>query len=95
MKKVDGETLEKLIEYHHFHGDTNVQCRRVYTDHHGFDHYLMRFGNEQGVKYSSIDTLMPGKDEAYVTEMFSAKREDEKKMIEQALRIINAEDDDA
>lgn len=93
MPKVDRETLEKLIDYHHFHGDTDVRCIKVFKAARGIEYYLMRFNDANCLKYSSIDTLMPGKDEAYVFEMISAMREYEKGMIEQALLIINGEDD--
>lgn len=93
MKKVDGDILKKLVEYHTFHGDTDVRCIKVFKAARGAEYYLMRFDNEHGMKYSSIDTLMPGKDEAYVFEMISSMRDHEKGMIEQALLIINVEDD--
>lgn len=89
MPKVDGETLKKLIEYHEFHGDTDVRCIKVFKAARGIGYYLMRFNDENGLKYSSIDTLMPGKYEAYVFEMISSMRDHEKGMIEQALLIIN------
>lgn len=89
MPKVDDETLKKLIEYHHFHGDTNVRCIKVFKAARGIEYYLMRFNDENGLKYSSIDTLMHGKYEAYVFEMISSMRDHEKGMIEQALLIIN------
>ena len=95
MKKVDGETLKKLVEYHEFHGDTDARCIRVFKASRGVEYYLMRFNDEYGVKYSSIDTILWGDDESYGSEFFSARRENEKKMIERAIAFFNKEDEHA
>lgn len=93
MKKVDGDILKKLVEYHEFHGDTDARCIRVFKASRGVEYYLMRFNDEHGSKYSSIDTIFCGKDESYVSEFFSARRENEKKMIERAIAFFNEEDE--
>lgn len=92
MIELDGDILKKLVEYHTFHGDTDARCIKVFKAANGFEYYLMRFNDEYGVKYSSIDTIFSGKDESYVSEFFSAWREDEKKMIERAIEFFNEED---
>lgn len=93
MAKVDEKTFLKLVEYHVFHGDRFIKCKKVIKSLSGHEYYLMRFENERGVKCSSIDTLYHGKDDVYVSEEFSQVRESEKEMLTAALRFINEEEE--
>lgn len=90
MSKVDKQVLQMLMDYHAFHGDTKVRLAKCLYTPRGGELYLMRFTNEQGVKYSSVDTIWhDAHGEPYVTELFSEVRSEEAGMVRFAL-----EDDD-
>ena len=89
-RKVDPAVMTLLMEYHAYHGDSNVRYAGEIDMPHGAVLYLMRFENEQGEKYSSLDYIMHGAAGAYATEMWSAERADEQKII----RLAKGENED-
>lgn len=86
MKKpdIDKKTLALLLEYHNYQGDSLVRCIKALESPKG-TLYLLRFDNERGEKYSSVDMICCYPSGLYATELFSAKRENEKKMVAYAL----------
>lgn len=82
---IDKKTLALLLEYHEYQGDRLVRCIKVLEAPNGGTLYLMRFDNERGEKYSSVDMICSYPSGLYATELFSAKRKNEKKMVAYAL----------
>ena len=86
MSKVDKQVLQMLLDYHAFHGDTKVRLARCLHTPRGGELYLMRFNNEQGAKYSSVDAIWhDANGRLYATELFSEMRSEEAEMVRFAL----------
>lgn len=83
MPKVDKQVLQMLMEYHAFHGDTKVRFAKCLYTPRGGELYLMRFLNEQGAKYSSVDAIWhDSHGEPYVTELISDVRAEEDAIVQ-------------
>lgn len=92
MSKVDKQVLQMLMDYHTYHGDTKIRLAKCLRTPRGGEVYLMRFVNERGQKYSSVDTIWHDSHGAqYATELFSEVRSEEAEMI----RFVMEEDDAA
>ena len=82
---IDKETLALLLEYHEYQGDRLVRFIKALETKRGATLYLMRFDDKRGEKYSSVDMICHAANGTYATELFSSKRENEKKMLAYAL----------
>lgn len=87
---IDKKTLALLLGYHNYHGDRLARCIKVLEPPHGGPLYLMHFDTARGEKYSSVDMICSCPNSLYATELFSAKRKNEKKMVAYALEESDA-----
>lgn len=84
----DAATMLLLMKYHIYQGDRDIKHVKVIPLENGNELHLMRFVNEYGVKYSSLDMIMSGKSEYYATEMMSCQRRGEKEMLAEAREVF-------
>lgn len=84
----DAATMLLLMKYHIFQGDKDIRHVKVIQLENGGEMHLMRFVNEYGMKHSSVDMIMHGKDEDYATEMLSCPRWKEKTMLAEAREVF-------
>lgn len=85
--KVDPAIMTILRDYHAYHGDRNIRYAGEMHRPQGAVLYLMRFEDAQGKKFSSLDMIGHGADGEYATELWSAERADEQKIIRLAAEV--------
>lgn len=85
--KVDPAIMTILRDYHAYHGDRNIRYAGEMHRPQGAVLYLMRFEDAQGKKFSSLDMIGHGADGDYATELWSAERADEQKIIRLAAEV--------
>ena len=85
--KIDPAIMTILRDYHAYHGDRNIRYAGEMHRPQGAVLYLMRFEDAQGKKFSSINMIGHGADGDYATEMWSAERADEQKIIRLAAEV--------
>ena len=86
-RKIDPAVMKLLTEYHTYHGDRNIRYAGEMHRPQGSVLYLVRLENAQGKEFSCIDMICHGADGEYVTELYSAKRADEQKIIMWAAEV--------
>lgn len=85
--KVDPAIMTILRDYHAYHGDRNIRYAGEMHRPQGAVLYLMRFEDAQGKKFSSLDMIGHGADGEYATELWSAERADEQRIIRLAAEV--------
>lgn len=85
--KIDPAIMTILRDYHAYHGDRNIRYAGEMHRPQDAVLYLMRFEDAQGKKFSSLDMIGHGADGDYATEMWSAERADEQKIIRLAAEV--------
>ena len=85
--KVAPAIMTILHDYHAYHGDRNIKCAGEMHRPQGAVLYLMRFEDAQGKKFSSLDMIGHGADGEYATELWSAERAEEQRIIRLAAEV--------
>ena len=85
--KIDPAIMTILRDYHAYHGDRNIRYAGEMHRPQGAVLYLMRFEDAQGKKFSSLDMIGHGADGEYATELWSAERAEEQRIIRLAAEV--------
>lgn len=76
--KITPELKQAVREYHAYHGDKSARVMKVLHDEKGFPALLVHIKNEKGELYTCIDTV---DSDGYVSELYSAPRENANEII--------------
>lgn len=77
--KITPELKQAVREYHAYHGDKSARVMKVLHDEEGFPALLVHIKNEKGELYTCIDTVDC---DGYISELYSAPRENAEEIIE-------------